>query len=152
MTSNTGLDFILIFAGSGLAFIVVTLLVSRWISPKNPNAEKNAIYESGEESIGNYWPRVSNGYFIIALLFVLFEIEVVLLFPIAAVFGKSKDIEQAILFWGAILGFLAILIVGLAYAWVNGHLDWMKPKPEKHHFKGQVPTQRYEEFNKKYDR
>ena len=152
MTPNAGLNFVLIFAGSGLAFILVTLLASRWISPKNPNPEKNAIYESGEESVGNYWPRVSNGYFIIALLFVLFEIEVVFLFPIASVFGKSQDKAQAILLWSAILGFLIILIVGLAYAWVNGHLDWMKPKPDKSQFKGDVPIQRYEEFNKKYDR
>lgn len=151
MTSNSGLNFVLIFAGSGLAFILVSLLISRWISPKHPNPEKNAIYESGEESVGNYWPRVSNGYFIIALLFILFEIEVVLLFPIAAVFGKSQDLYQATLFWIAILGFLIILIVGLAYAWANGHLDWMKPRPAKNSFKGNVPSQRYDDLNKKYN-
>ena len=96
----SGLGQVLVFTGAGIVFILVTLLVSRLISPSKPNSEKNEVYESGEEPVGSYWPAISNGYFVLALLFILFEIEVILLFPLALVFGKSTDpIQAGILGW-----------------------------------------------------
>lgn len=150
MGELSGLHSVLIFTGAGAVFILVTLVFSKLISPSRPNPEKNEVYESGEEPVGTYWPAISNGYFILALLFILFEIEVILLFPLAVVFGKSTDLAYSIVLWSAISGFLLILIVGLAYAWVKGHLDWMKPKPEKNSFSGAVPEERYKAFNNRF--
>jgi NADH-quinone oxidoreductase subunit A len=150
MNSISGLHYILIFSGAGLAFIVVTLLISRFISPVRPNPEKNSVYESGEETTGHSWPALSNGYFIIALLFLLFEIEIIFLIPLAIAFGKSADPRSALILWGAITGFITILVVGLAYAWINGHLDWMKPALRKPESSGSVPEERYKAFNKKF--
>jgi NADH-quinone oxidoreductase subunit A len=150
MDSISGIYYILIFSGIGLGFIVVTLLISRLISPGRPNPEKNSVYESGEETSGQSWPALSNGYFIIALLFLLFEIEIIFLIPLAIAFGKSADSHSAVILWGAITGFVIILVVGLAYAWINGHLDWMKPAPVKPESSGVVPEERYKEFNKKF--
>ena len=150
MDSISGLHFILIFSGAGLGFIIVTLLISRLISPGRPNPEKNSVYESGEETSGQSWPAISNGYFIIALLFLLFEIEIIFLIPLAIAFGKSADPHSALILWGAITGFVIILVVGLAYAWINGHLDWMKTAPVKPGSSGVVPEERYKEFNKKF--
>lgn len=150
MDSTSGIFYVLIFSGIGLGFIIVTLVVSRLLSPSRPNPEKNAVYESGEETSGASWPAISNGYFIIALLFLLFEIEIIFLFPLAVAFGKATDPGGALLIWTAIAGFVVILIAGLAYAWINGHLDWMKPKPVKPDMKGSVPPDRYTEFNKKF--
>ena len=150
MGNLSGLGQVLLFTGAGIVFILATLLVSRLISPSKPNSEKNEVYESGEEPVGSYWPAISNGYFVLALLFILFEIEVILLFPLAVVFGKSTDPIQAGILWVAISGFLIILVAGLAYAWAKGHLDWMKPKPEKNTFSGVVPEERYKAFNSRF--
>lgn len=150
MDSISGIYYILIFSGIGLGFIIVTLVISRLLSPGKPNPEKNAVYESGEETSGQSWPAISNGYFIIALLFLLFEIEIIFLFPLAIAFGKASDTGTALVLWAAIAGFVAILIAGLAYAWIKGHLDWMKPKPIKPDSTGSVPMDRYTEFNKKF--
>jgi NADH-quinone oxidoreductase subunit A len=149
MDSVSGIYYILIFSGVGLGFIIVTLLVSRILSPSRPNAEKNSVYESGEETSGQSWPAISNGYFIIALLFLLFEIEIIFLFPLAVAFGKATDAGAALVLWTAIAGFVVILIAGLAYAWIKGYLDWMKPRPVKPDLTGTVPMDRYTEFNKK---
>ena len=67
---------IAVFTGTGILFITVVLLLSRWLSPAKISAEKNLAYESGENSEGTSWPAVSTGYFVIALLFLLFEIEI----------------------------------------------------------------------------
>ncbi|MFZ9980669.1 MAG: NADH-quinone oxidoreductase subunit A [Cyclobacteriaceae bacterium] len=150
MASITGLQYILIFSGVGLGFILLTLLISRLISPGRPNPEKNSVYESGEETSGNSWPAISNGYFVIALLFLLFEIEIIFLIPLAIAFGKSSNPRSALILWGAISGFVIILVAGLAYAWINGHLDWMKPAPVNPESSGVVPKERYNEFNKKF--
>ena len=149
MGLSAELEYILIFTAAGAGFIILTLLISRLLSPSKPNPEKNQVYESGEEPLGTYWSSISNGYFVIALLFILFEIEVILLFPLAVVFGKTISQSEKILLWSAICGFLLVLVVGLIYAWANGHLDWMKPKPTDSNFRGPVPAERYEAFNKK---
>jgi NADH-quinone oxidoreductase subunit A len=149
MGQSSGLDYILIFLAAGVGFIILTLIISRLISPKNPNPEKNQVYESGEEPIGTYWPSISNGYFVIAILFILFEIEVILLFPLAVIYGKTISHYELVLLWSAISGFLAVLVVGLVYAWANGHLDWMKPRPTKTDIKGAVPQERYNAFNQR---
>lgn len=149
MGQSSGLDYILIFSAAGAGFILLTLIISRIISPKKPNPEKNQVYESGEEPVGTYWPAISNGYFVIALLFILFEIEVILLFPLAVIYGKTLNHAELVILWAAISGFLLVLVAGLIYAWSNGHLDWMKPKPANTKINSPVPPERYDAFNKK---
>lgn len=142
---------ILLFTLAGVGFIVTTLLVSRLIAPNRPDAVKNSTYESGEAALGKPWPQTGSGYMILALLFLLFEVEIVLLFPLAALFGSTPDDGLRMVVWLEIVAFVVLLAAALAYAWVNGHLDWMKPSAgRQQNYRSPVPRERYEDFNRKY--
>jgi NADH-quinone oxidoreductase subunit A len=143
---------VLLFIIAGLVFIVFTLFVSRLIRPDRPNAEKLSTYESGEEPISSAWTQFNIRFYIIALIFLLFEVEIVFLFPWSTVFADKKLIEESNGTWGwialteAVL-FILILAIGLAYAWVNGFLDWVKPDPKPTEYKSPVPKSYYEKIN-----
>ena len=146
---------VLLFVIGGFLFILMTLFVSRLIRPSRPNAEKLATYESGEEPISAAWTQFNIRFYIIALIFLLFEVELVLLFPWSTVFANKKLIEETNGTWGwialaeAIL-FIVILAIGLAYAWANGFLDWIKPDPKPTSYVSPVPKSMYEKINERY--
>lgn len=144
-----GLIQVLLFTLLGVAFILVTLTFSRLLGPNRPNPEKNSSYESGEQAAGDPWPKISTGYYVVALLFLLFEVEIILLLPVASKFGSSETLDGMRAAGLEILFFLLVLSIGLAYAWVNGHLDWMKPKIGGDESKSVVPPNLYQEFNQK---
>ena len=103
------------------------------------------------------WVFVAPVLAIIALVFVLFDVELVFLFPWATVFGNEVLIRETEGRWGwfalvEMLVFLGVLGLGLAYAWVKGHLDWVKPEVKKSTFVGKVPTDLYQRVNEKYAR
>lgn len=111
----------------------MAFFTNRLIAPKNPTAEKLTSYECGEETTGNAWLPFNSRFYVIALVFLLFDVEMVFIFPWAIVFGNHQlsEIEPR---WGwlalaEMFAFLGILILGLAYVWVKGDLDWIKPKP-----------------------
>src|SRR5687767_10020783 len=123
---------VLLFIIGGFLFIAVTLFVSRLIRPNRPNAEKLSTYESGEEPISSAWSQFNIRFYIIALIFLLFEVEIVFLFPWSTIFANKELIKETNGVWGwfslfEMLVFIIVLALGLAYAWVNGHLDWVKP-------------------------
>ncbi|HMG88461.1 MAG TPA: NADH-quinone oxidoreductase subunit A, partial [Chryseolinea sp.] len=123
---------VLLFIIAGILFILVTLVVSKFIRPDRPNAEKLSTYESGEEPVSHAWSQFNIRFYIIALVFLLFEVEIVLLFPWSTVFADKDLNNQTQGAWGwyaliEMLIFIAVLALGLAYAWVNGYLDWIKP-------------------------
>lgn len=113
-------------------FISLVLFVGRLIRPRRPNEEKNATYESGEEAVGNAWAAFNPRFYVIALVFLLFEVELVFLFPWATVFGREELMEATNGTWGILaiaemLMFIFILALGLAYAWKKGFLNWQNP-------------------------
>ncbi len=120
----TDFGVILLFFIIGFVFVGIGLLISAIVRPSHPNPIKNSTYECGEEPIGIPWIKFNNRFYVIALVFLLFDVEVVFLLPWAVVFkqlGWFAFIEMIV--------FVIILIVGLAYVWVKGDLDWEKPKP-----------------------
>lgn len=125
------------------------------IRPNRPNAEKLATYESGEEPISSAWTQFNVRFYIIALIFLLFEVEIVFLFPWATVFADKELIEETDGRWGwfavveAVI-FILVLGLGLAYAWVNGFLDWIKPDPSPTEYKSPVPKIYYEKINQRF--
>jgi NADH-quinone oxidoreductase subunit A len=146
---------ILVYLLTGIVFIMVTLLISRLIRPNRPNPEKLATYESGEEPISSPWTQFNVRFYVVALIFLLFEVEIVFLFPWATVFAKKELIEQTNGAWGwfsmlEMLVFVLILVVGLAYAWANGFLDWVKPNPAPTEINSPVPPELYQQLNQKY--
>lgn len=146
---------VLLFIIVGIIFIVVTLFVSRLIRPHRPNPEKLSTYESGEEAIGSSWPQFNIRFYIIALIFLLFEVEIVFLFPWSTVFANKELIRETSGAWGwfsliEMVVFILVLALGLAYAWKNGHLDWVKPNPKPTEFSSPVPKSHYDALNEKY--
>lgn len=112
---------IFLFALIGIVFVYVPLLLQKLLAPSKTSAEKIAIYECGEEAEGSAWVQFNVRFYIIALIFLIFDVEVVFLFPWAVVFralGWLALIEMAI--------FLGVLIIGLAYIWCRSDLNWVK--------------------------
>ena len=148
------LSGILFFITGAFIFVLGGLITAKFIRPSRPNEEKNTIYESGEESQGSAWTNFNVRFYIIALVFVLFEVEMVFLFPWATIFGQQDVISQ-VPDWGwftmiEMFTFIFILVLGLVYAWKKGFLDWVKPIEQKNDFKGVVPNSLYDNLNKKY--
>jgi len=103
----------------GVAFVFATLGVSRLLAPRRPDPEKLSVYECGSEPVGPPWVQFRIGYYVYALLFVLFDVETVFLYPWAVYVGAAPLfvlVEMVV--------FIGILTAGLVYAWKEGALRW----------------------------
>jgi NADH-quinone oxidoreductase subunit A len=112
---------VFLFVIIGAVLLTVALLLAKLISPSRPSKNKLSTYECGEEAEGSAWVTFNIRYYVIALIFIIFDVEVLFLFPWAVVYkdlGWLAFIEMAI--------FLLILIVGLVYVWKKGDLNWVK--------------------------
>ncbi len=109
------------FAVVGVAFAVIALSSSWLLSPKKPSEAKSTIYECGVDPIGPPWVQLRIGYYVFALLFVIFDIETAFFFPWAVIFARQ---DTGLVVLGEMLVFVAILVIGLAYAWKEGALKW----------------------------
>jgi NADH-quinone oxidoreductase subunit A len=92
MTALVG--YLLLFVAVGIGFILVHLLLGKVIRPAKPDAEKLTIYECGEPTIGSAWIQFDLRFYVIALLFVIFDVEVAFFFPWAVVFGQANTIAN----------------------------------------------------------
>lgn len=111
---------ILIYLGVAVSFPVVTLIASRLLRPYRPSPTKYQPYECGIEPVTEARDRYSVQYYIISVLFVIFDVETIFLFPWAVKY------RQLALFGFLEMGvFIAILLVGYAYAWRKGALEWV---------------------------
>lgn len=146
---------VLLYIVGGILFILVAFFTSGLLRPSRPNAQKLSTYESGEEAISSAWAQFNVRFYIVALIFLLFEVEILFLFPWATVFAKEELLEETDGLWGwfaviEVVVFIAVLALGLAYAWVNGHLDWIKPEPTPTQMKPLVPHDLYQKINEQY--
>jgi NADH-quinone oxidoreductase subunit A len=107
------------FLIGGIAFVAVTLGVSRLLQHRKPELVKSEIYECGVEPIGPPWVQFKIGYYVYALLFVLFDVETVFLYPWAVTLNVLPLFVLA-----EMIVFLVILALGLVYAWKEGALTW----------------------------
>jgi len=155
MLSDFGI--MLLFILAAFAFIGGILLFGKLLRPDRPSEEKLTTYESGEEPVGNANIQFNPRFYVIALIFVLFDVELVFLFPWATVFGQATLIAETDGLWGwfaltEAFIFVAILALGLAYAWAKGYLDWEKPQPKVPTSDSPVPMTLYQQINDKYER
>lgn len=146
---------VLLFIIGGIVFVILSLFVSRLIRPNRPSDQKLATYESGEEAISTAWTQFNIRFYIVALIFILFEVELVFLFPWATIFARKELMDETNGLWGwfsliEMIIFILVLALGLAYAWVNGLLDWVKPQQKPTDYKTIVPKELYEKVNEKY--
>ncbi|MFD1095535.1 NADH-quinone oxidoreductase subunit A [Salegentibacter chungangensis] len=114
-----GSEAIIVFFLAGIVLVAGANFLSKLISPKSDNPQKREPYESGMTTIGPTWVQFKVGYYLFAILFLIFDVEVAFLVPWAVVFGKIGTVALL-----EILIFLAILGLGLAYAWKKGALKW----------------------------
>lgn len=104
---------------TAIALVTIALGIARAISPRSFNPQKGEAYECGIPTRGKSWMQFKVGYYMFAILFLMFDVETVFLFPWATVVG-----ELGIYGLVSIIFFLVILILGLAYAWKKGALEW----------------------------
>ena len=110
---------ILLFILVGLGVGVAPIVLGRVVAPSRPDSEKNSPYECGFEAFEDARMKFDVRYYLVAILFILFDLEIAFLFPWAV---ALKEIG-AVGFW-AMMIFLAILVVGFIYEWKKGALDW----------------------------
>ncbi len=116
---NLSYFYVFTFFAVAAVFVTILLTLSRFIAPRKPTTEKLRTYESGEEPVGQAWGRYPTHFYVFALLFVVFDVEVIFLFPWAVLFrtlGWYGLAEMAI--------FIGILVAGLYYAWRKEVLRW----------------------------
>lgn len=154
---------LLLFTVAGAVLVLAPLLIGRFVRPKLPTEEKLAVYECGEPAIGSSYIQFDIRFYVVALLFIIFDVEVAFFFPWATVFGGATQLadprlsqaarenltdklmnlqpgtttsETAIAAGDAlriaglgladILVFFGVLLVGFAYVWHRGDLDWVR--------------------------
>jgi len=125
-----GLDLgaVLIFALVAILFALGGITASRLVGPRAPSAEKASTYECGERPIGVAWFNFNPRFYLVALVFVIFEVDIALTFPVVAVYRRWVETSPW-LAWtalGELLLFTAILMAALAWVWARGDLDWVK--------------------------
>jgi NADH-quinone oxidoreductase subunit A len=114
-----------------LAVVLTTTLMtlSHLLSPHNPTKEKQLSYECGEDPVGSGWLRFNIRFYVVALVFVLFDVEMALIYPIATIFKgltQLTDYRPALIVFGEMFFFLVVLFLGLIYVWRKGDLGWIR--------------------------
>jgi NADH-quinone oxidoreductase subunit A len=125
-----GFDFgaVLVFAIVAVGFALGGITLSRLAGPRIPNPEKATIYECGERPVGVAWFNFNPRFYLVALVFVIFEVDIALTFPVVTVYRAwaSHSLGLAWIAFLELFLFTAILVVGLAWVWAHGDLDWVK--------------------------
>jgi NADH-quinone oxidoreductase subunit A len=117
---------VLIFMVLAIGFVLGALTLQRLVAPSVPNADKGEIYECGERPIGDAWFNFNPRFYIIALIFVVFDVEIALTFPVAVVFRSWNEAGVGMVAFLELMVFVSILLAGLAYVWKKGDLEWIK--------------------------
>ena len=110
----------------GVVVPVSMIAISSLLRPSVPEQGKRAVYESGEVPTGNTRIRFNIQYYMVALLFVIFDIETVLIFPWTVIYRDAVQSAGLASALGPMLVFIGVLVVGLAWAWRNGAVRWVK--------------------------
>ena len=111
--------FVLVFVGVGFAFGVVPIVIAAFISPRTTGVDKFSTYESGMTPIGQAWIQFGVVYYLYALIFLAFDVDVLFLFPVLTAFGAFpwRDLIAIALFVG-------ILALAVVFAWCKGVFEW----------------------------
>ena len=118
-----------IYAVLVVALVALPLVIQYIDSPRhNKGGEKLASHECGEVPEGSAWVKFNVRFYVIALIFIIFDVEVLFLFPWAVVFQSLVDSGLGFLAFIEMFIFVLILIIGFAYVWIKGDLDWVKMK------------------------
>jgi NADH-quinone oxidoreductase subunit A len=117
---------VLVFTALGLGFVGVNLLIGKLLRPDNPQTRKLSTYECGEPSTGTAWVNFNIRFYLVALIFIIFEVEIAFLFPVAVVFRELVESGEGLVAFIKAFIFVGILFLGLIYSWAKGDLEWVK--------------------------
>ena len=120
---------VLVFFALGFGLCGLMLGLGLLLRPSNPNLGKLSTYECGEPPSGPAWINFNIRFYLIALVFVIFDVELAFIYPVAAVFREWVARGQGAFALGEIVVFIGILAIGLVYVWVKGDLEWLKRIP-----------------------
>lgn len=117
---------VLAFAIMAILFALVVLILGRFLRPRFPSDDKLSIYECGERPIGSAWYNFNPRFYLIALAFIVFEVDIALTFPVVVVYASWIQKGTGWVAFVELILFTAVLLVGLAWAWAHGDLEWVK--------------------------
>ena len=120
---------VLVFLLLGFVLAALMLGLGRLLRPANPEAAKLSSYECGEPATGSAWINFNIRFYLVALIFVIFDVEVAFMYPVAVVFRDWVLRGSALFALTEVLLFVGILFVGLVYVWVKRDLEWLKRVP-----------------------
>lgn len=115
---------VLLLLGAVTAALMLTL--GSVLRPSNPERQKLTTYECGEPPTGSAWINFNIRFYLIALIFVIFDVEVAFVYPVATVFRHFVENGQGLLVFSELLVFVGVLFLGLVYVWVKRDLEWLK--------------------------
>jgi NADH-quinone oxidoreductase subunit A len=121
-----GLMPIVILMGLAVLLFVGGHFASVLLAPKKPSHLKSTPYECGELPIGSAWSAFNVRFYVVGLIFIIFDVESVLMFPVASIFREMNDMGEGGYALVVFLSFISVLIEGIGYCWRKGDLDWVK--------------------------
>jgi len=126
---------VLVFFGLALLMVGGLLALGSLLRPHNPEASKLTTYECGEPPTGTAWMNFNIRFYLVALVFVIFDVEIAFIYPVAVVFKDWVNNGLGLFALAEIAVFIGILLVGLVYVWAKGDFEWLKrlsstPSPE----------------------
>jgi NADH-quinone oxidoreductase subunit A len=122
---------VLILMLLGALIVLVAGLVSRLLRPHHPSELKDSAYECGEPAVGAAWSSFNVRFYVVGLIFIIFDVEAALMYPVAAVYKMLSQMGLGGLVLVEIMIFMVILVSGLVYCWAKGDLDWVRSYVEK---------------------
>ncbi len=126
---------VLVFILFALGFVFLNLTLSRLLAPKVPSFLKEIPYECGERPVGTPWIRFNPRYYLYALVFLIFDVEIAFMFPCAVVYRDWIKQGQGKIAFAEVILFVFVLLVGFAYLLKAGHLNWVKRNMQQGEFK-----------------
>lgn len=122
--------YIPIFFIAGILFVFIALFLSRLLAPSKPDPMKQVAYECGEKPVGLSWIQFNIRFYVIALAFIIFDVETILILPAIVSYVQALKQFRGPFVFIEVLFFVGVLLFGLAYLWAKGDLDWVKRIPE----------------------
>src|SRR2546427_11808108 len=120
---------VLVFCAPAFVLSGLMLGLGILLRPANPSRNKLSTYECGEPPSGSAWINFNIRFYLIALVFVIFDVELAFVYPVVTVFRQWIRNGQGVFALAEIATFIGILAVGLVYVWVRGDLEWLKRLP-----------------------
>lgn len=125
------LAYVLVFFLVGAGTVGLILTISALVRPRRPSREKLTTYECAEVPVGSGWFRLNLRFYTTALIFIIFDVELIAIAPVALIYRDWINARLGAMAFAEIFAFVGVLLIGLAYVWRKGDLEWFKQIPRE---------------------